>query len=74
MPRKAIARSQDVCSANPSPIDHIPPSSGHSIMASLPAGCRMPLIDGNHRAARALRDGSDFFAAVLDENETVELL
>ena len=56
------------------PIDHIPPSSGHSIMASLPAGCKMPLIDGNHRAARALRDGSDFFAAVLDENETLELL
>jgi hypothetical protein len=29
-------------------------------MVTLPAGCGMPLIDGNRRAARALRDGSDF--------------
>jgi len=34
----------------------------------------MPLIDGNRRAARALRDSSDFFAVVLDETETLELL
>jgi hypothetical protein len=34
----------------------------------------MPLIDGNHRTAHALRDSGDFFAAVLDETETLELL
>ena len=55
-------------------IAHNPPNSGHSIMVTLPAGCGMPLIDSNHCAARALRDGSDFFAAVLDENATLELL
>jgi hypothetical protein len=34
----------------------------------------MPLIDGNHRAARALRDRKDFFALLLNEAETLELL
>jgi hypothetical protein len=34
----------------------------------------MPLIDGNHRAARTLRLGEPFFAAVLSEDETFELL
>ena len=43
-------------------------------MVTLPAGCGMPLIDGNHRTAHALRDSGDFFAAVLDETETLELL
>ncbi len=34
----------------------------------------MPLIDGNHRAARALRDGTEFFVFVLTKTETLELL
>lgn len=58
----------------PSHVDHIPSNSGHGIMATLPAGCGMPLIDGNHRAARALREQSPFFAAVLDRAQTLELL
>jgi len=41
---------------------------------TLPSGCGMPLIDGNHRAARTLRDGSAFVATVLDEEETFALL
>lgn len=53
---------------------HLPLNAGHGIMVTLPAGCGMPLIDGNHRAARALRLGEDFFAAVLSEDETHELL
>jgi hypothetical protein len=53
---------------------HLPANAGHGIMVTLPAGCGMPLIDGNHRAARALRLGEDFFAAVLSEDETHELL
>ncbi len=32
------------------------------------------LIDGNHRAARALRDGSPFFAYILGEAESREIL
>ena len=35
---------------------------------------RKPVIDGNHRAARALRDRHEFFAFVLGESETLELL
>jgi hypothetical protein len=55
-------------------VDHVPLNSGHGIMVTLPARCGMPLIDGNHRAARALREQRPFFAAVLDETETLELL
>ena len=43
-------------------------------MVTLPQGLGMPLIDGNHRAARALRDGTPFFAAVLNEKETLKIL
>ena len=53
---------------------HLPANAGHGIMVTLPAGCGMPLIDGNHRATRALRLGEPFFAAVLREGETLELL
>jgi hypothetical protein len=55
-------------------IDHIPSNSGAGIMVTLPSGCGMPLIDGNHRAARSLRDGSVFVVTVLDEEETFALL
>lgn len=55
-------------------VDHLPPDLGPGIMVTLPSGCGMPLIDGNHRAARALRDMKEFFAFVLSETETLELL
>jgi hypothetical protein len=55
-------------------VDHVPLNSGHGIMVTLPAGCGMPLIDGNHRATRALREQRPFFAAVLNQTETLELL
>ena len=42
-------------------IDHIPPDKQHGIMVTLPNGLGRPLIDGNHRAARTLRDGTHFF-------------
>ena len=54
--------------------DHLPTSLGPGIMVTLPSGCGMPVIDGNHRAARALRDRHEFFAYVLDEAETLDLL
>ena len=59
---------------DPRHLDHIPPDLQHGIMITLPNGLGMPLIDGNHRAARALRDGTYFFAAVLNEKETLRLL
>ncbi len=55
-------------------VDHLPPDLGPGVMVALPSGCGMPLIDGNHRAARALRDRKEFFAFVLSETETRELL
>lgn len=55
-------------------VDHLPPGLDPGIMVTLPGGCGMPVIDGNHRAARALRDRHDFLAFVLDESETLELL
>jgi hypothetical protein len=55
-------------------VDHVPANSGHGIMVTLPAGGGMPLIDGNHRAARALREQRPFFAALLNQAETFELL
>jgi hypothetical protein len=59
-------------------LDHIPSSRSDTpgilveIMASPPGGRPEPfrmLIDGNHRAARHVRDGLDFFAYLLTESE-----
>ncbi len=55
-------------------VDHLPIALGPGIMATFPSGCGMPVIDGNHRAARALRKRHEFFAFVLDESETLELM
>lgn len=59
---------------DPAHVDHVPPNSGPGIMVTLPSGCGMPLIDGNHRAARALRHRSEFVVTVLNEEETFALL
>jgi hypothetical protein len=55
-------------------VGHLPRDLGPGIMITLPAGCGMPLIDGNHRAARALHENKEFLAFVLSESETLELL
>jgi hypothetical protein len=59
---------------DPAHIDHIPSNDDPGIMVTLPSGCGMPLIDGNHRAARSVRDGSVFVVTVLNEEETLALL
>ena len=59
---------------DPSHVNHVPANGDPGIMVTLPSGCGMPLIDGNHRAARSLRDGSVFVANVLNEEETFALL
>jgi hypothetical protein len=41
---------------------------------SFPLHWMAALIDGNHRAARGLREQRPFFAAVLDRAQTLELL
>ena len=43
-------------------------------MVTLPSGCGRPLIDGNHRAARALRDDTEVLAYLMPEAETLQLL
>lgn len=55
-------------------IDHLPAELGPGLMVTLPAGLGRPLIDGNHRAARSLRDGTEFVVYLLPEAETLELL
>jgi hypothetical protein len=58
----------------PAHLYHLPPNPGPGIMVTLPSGLGRPLIDGNHRAARALRDGTEFLAYLLPEAESLELL
>jgi hypothetical protein len=70
----ALARWLEHAHILESHVWHLPANAGHGIMVTLPADCGMPLIDGNHRAARALRLGEPFFAAVLGEDETLDLL
>ncbi len=55
-------------------VGHVPLKAGPGIKVTLPAGCGEPIIDGNHRAARALRENRDFYVYVLNERETLELL
>lgn len=55
-------------------VGHLPARLRPGIMVTLPSGVGMPLIDGNHSAARALRDGTDFYVYILSETETRELL
>ena len=59
---------------NPRHVDHLPAELGPRIMVTFPAGLGRPLIDGNHRAARALRDRTEFLVYLLPETETLELL
>jgi len=69
-----LARWLDHVHIDQEHIDHLPSNPGPGIMMTLPSGCGRPLIDGNHRAARALRDGTEFLAYVLPEAKTLELL
>lgn len=55
-------------------VDHLPAELGPGIMLTFPSGLGRPLIDGNHRAARALRDDTEFLVYLLPEAETLELL
>lgn len=55
-------------------IGHLPAELGPGLMVTFPAGLGRPLIDGNHRAARALRAGIEFVVHLLPEAETLLLL
>lgn len=59
---------------NPLHVDHLPAELGPGIMVTFPAGLGRPLIDGNHRAVRALRNRTEFLVYLLPEDETLELL
>jgi len=61
-------------SIDPRHVGHLPAEFGPGIMATFPSGLGRPLIDGNHRAARSLRDGAEFLVYLLPEAETLELL
>lgn len=72
--RKGLAEWLEHVVLNPRHVDHLPAELGPGLMVTLPAGLGTPLIDGNHRAARALRDGTEFVVYLLPEAETLELL
>ncbi len=55
-------------------IDHLPAELGPGLMVTFPASLGRPLIDGNHRTAKALRDGTEFVAHLLPETATLTLL
>lgn len=55
-------------------IGHLPAELGPGLMVTFPVGLGRPLIDGNHRAARAGRDGVEFVVHLLPEAETLLLL
>lgn len=55
-------------------VDHLPAELGPGIMVTFPAGLGRPMIDGNHRAARAPRDRTEFLVYLLPETDTLELL
>lgn len=55
-------------------LDHLPPDLGPGIMVTLPSNSGRLLIDGNHRAARSLREGREFLAYLLPERATHKLL
>jgi len=70
----ALAAWLEVFPLLPEHVDHLPTGLGPGIMVTLPNGLGRPLIDGNHRAARALREGVEFLAFVLPESRTRKLL
>jgi hypothetical protein len=55
-------------------LDHLPSNLGPGLMVTLPNNCGRLLIDGNHRAARSLREGREFLDYLLPEKATHQLL
>lgn len=55
-------------------LDHLPRDLGPGIMVTLPNHCGRLVIDGNHRAALALRESQEFLAYLLPEKQTLKLL
>ena len=74
VPSEDLERWLDRARIDKEHIDHLPPDLGPGIVATLPRGSGMPLIDGNHRAARSLINRTEFHVFTLDQPETLELL
>lgn len=72
--RAALEKWLERTYIDPAHVGHLPANLGPGIMATLPVELGRPLIDGNHRAARALRDGKELVVYLLPEAETLELL
>lgn len=53
-------------------VDHLPAYTAPGIAVTLPD--EIAIIDGNHRAARALRDGTQFVVYLLPRDLTQELI
>jgi hypothetical protein len=55
-------------------LDHVPTNKGFGIVITLPFGIGMPMIDGNHRTLTAVINRKRFSVAVLNEEESLEIL
>lgn len=71
---RGLASWLDHSHIDPQHVDHLPAKLGPGLMVTFPSGLGRPLIDGNHRAARALRDRTEFLVYFLPEAQTPELL
>lgn len=72
--RAVLERWLEHAKIDPCHVQHLPADLGPGIEVTLPVGCGMPIIDGNHRAARALAEEKEFLVYILTERETLELL
>ncbi|WP_158792754.1 hypothetical protein [Granulicella sp. L60] len=70
----ALKRWLEHTRIDPQHVTHVPLNVGPGLKVTLPGGCGEPIIDGNHRAARSLREGKNFFVYVFDEAETLQIL
>jgi hypothetical protein len=74
VPSEDLERWLDRARIDKEHINHLPANLGPGIVVTLPRGSGMPLIDGNHRAARSLINRTEFHVFILDQIETLELL
>ncbi len=55
-------------------LDHVPTNKRFGIVITLPFGIGTQMIDGNHRTLTAVIDRKPFSVAVLNEEESLEVL
>jgi hypothetical protein len=68
-----LRKVQSMVRINPNHLDHIPNYTEPGILMHLPGTLGSLLVDGNHRAARALRDGREYEVRVIETYELTKV-